>query len=195
MAINIVAISGNLGQDPELRQTRGGTSVLSFSVCVNESRYDKQKKEWTSIPNWVDVTFFGEAAPRYSERLKKGSHVSIQGRLKQDTWEDKNTGKNRSKLGVVAQRIDVMEPRDSQAPSPSYQPAPQPAPAPVQAPQPSPQPAQAPVYYPNAYQAPAPAPAPVQVPAPSPQPAQAQFPEMAPQPAAYVSPYDPDIPF
>lgn len=60
--INTVAISGNLGRDPELRATQTGTQVLRFSVCVNERR--KVGDEWQDVPNWVDVTVFGKRAER-----------------------------------------------------------------------------------------------------------------------------------
>lgn len=104
MSINIVAISGNLGRDPELRATASGTQVCSFSVCVNDRRKNPQSGEWEDVPNWVDVTFFGKRAEGIAQRLSKGSLVFVAGRLHQNTWENKD-GQRRSKLEVIGEDI------------------------------------------------------------------------------------------
>lgn len=103
MSINAVAISGNLGSDPELRATASGTRVCSFSVCVNERRQNKHG-EWEDVSNWVDVAFFGNRAESIERHLSKGSLVFVKGRLHQNRWQDKN-GNNRSKLEVIGEDI------------------------------------------------------------------------------------------
>ncbi len=103
MSINRVEISGNLGRDPELRATASGTSVCSFSVCVNDRRQN-QDGEWVDVPNWVDVTFFGKRAESIEKYLSKGSLVFVAGKLHQNKWQDKN-GNNRSKLEVIGEDI------------------------------------------------------------------------------------------
>ncbi|MCI6274405.1 MAG: single-stranded DNA-binding protein [Coriobacteriaceae bacterium] len=103
MSINTVAISGNLGRDPELRATASGTQVCSFSVCVN-GRRQNQQGEWEDVPNWVDVTFFGKRAESIELYLSKGSLVFVKGKLHQNRWQDKN-GNNRSKLEVIGEDI------------------------------------------------------------------------------------------
>lgn len=103
MSINRVEISGNLGRDPELRATASGTQVCSFSVCVN-SRV-KREGEWQDKPNWVDVIFFGTRAESICKYLSKGSHVTVAGRLNQNSWETKD-GQKRSKLEVIGEDID-----------------------------------------------------------------------------------------
>lgn len=110
MSINSVSISGNLGRDPELRATRSGMQVLSFSMCVN-SRV-KRGDEWEDKANWVDVSMFGQRAESVSRFLSKGSHVTIHGRLSQSTWE--KDGQKRSKLEVIADDIDFSGGRQSQ---------------------------------------------------------------------------------
>lgn len=102
MSINQVAISGNLGRDPELRATQSGMQVCSFSVCVNHRQ--QVNGEWQDIPNWVDVTFFGNRAEAIAKYLSKGSLVFVSGRLHQNKWEDKN-GNKRSKLEVIGDEI------------------------------------------------------------------------------------------
>lgn len=103
MSINRVEITGNLGKDPELKATAGGTSVLLLSVCVN-SRV-KRDGEWADKANWVDVKFFGSRADALHRYLSKGSHVAIAGRLLQETWE--KDGQKRSRLVVVGDDIDM----------------------------------------------------------------------------------------
>lgn len=99
--INTVAISGNLGRDPELRAARSGTQVLRFSVCVNERR--KVGDEWQDVPNWVDVTVFGKRAEALNRYLSKGTHVCVQGRLRQSKWE--KDGQKHSRLEVIADNV------------------------------------------------------------------------------------------
>lgn len=103
MSINSVSISGNLGRQPELRATRAGSQVLSFSVCVNG--LVKRGDSWEDKPNWVDVSLFGQRAESVSRYLAKGSHVTIHGRLNQRTWQT-DDGQTRSKLEVIADDID-----------------------------------------------------------------------------------------
>lgn len=103
MSVNRVTISGNIGRDPELRSTASGTAVLSFSVCVNDRQ--KVNGEWKDKPNWVDCIIFGNRAESVSRYLSKGSHVTVDGRLSQNTWETKE-GQRRSKLEVIVDNID-----------------------------------------------------------------------------------------
>ena len=103
MSINSVAISGNLGRDPELRATRSGMQVLGFSVCVNTRV--KRGDSWEDKPNWVEVSIFGKRAEAVAKYLAKGTHVTLHGRLSQSTWETKD-GQKRSRLEVIADDID-----------------------------------------------------------------------------------------
>lgn len=103
MSINSVAISGNLGRDPELRATRNGMQVLGLSVCVNTRV--KRGDSWEDKPNWVEVSIFGKRAEAVAKYLAKGTHVTLHGRLSQSTWETKD-GQKRSRLEVIADDID-----------------------------------------------------------------------------------------
>lgn len=132
MNINIATISGNLTRDAELRQTASGTSVLSFSVAVNERRPDGNGG-WTDYPNYIDCIVFGKRAESLSRFLGKGTKVAVQGRLHQSSWE--KDGVKRSKVEVVVDQLDLMSQRQSQqqAPQQHQQPAQQaPAQQPVQ---------------------------------------------------------------
>lgn len=116
MSINSVNISGNLGRDHELRATKTGMQVLSFSVCVNARV--KRNGEWTDKANWVDVTLYGNRAESLSRYLAKGTHVTVSGRLDQRTWEAKD-GTKRSKLEVICDEIDFTGGKREQGQEPA----------------------------------------------------------------------------
>lgn len=119
--INRVIVSGNIGRDPELRSTAGGSQILSFSLAVNDRTRDKSTGEWTDRINWVDCVVFGARADPLSRFLSKGAKVAVEGKLRYSSWESKDGGK-RSKLEVVVDEVEFMS-RDGGA---YQQPAPQP---------------------------------------------------------------------
>ena len=109
-SFNKVILLGNLTRDPEMRYTPSGSPVASFGLAVNR-RYrqgDEQKEEVC----FVDISTFGRQAELAGEYLSKGRMVLIEGRLQFRTWEDQN-GQRRSKLDVVAERVNFM-PRTGQ---------------------------------------------------------------------------------
>ena len=85
-ALNLVTISGNLTGNPELRTTKGGTSVCSLSVAVNGREKDRQSGAWSDRPDYFEVSVFGATAENAADWLHRGSHVEISGRLRQDRW-------------------------------------------------------------------------------------------------------------
>ena len=105
MSINLVCITGNLTRDPELRQTQGGTPILSFGVAVNDKRKNQQG-EWVDYPNYVDCVVFGLRAEKLATFMTKGMKVAIEGKLHYQSWE--KDGQKRSKLEVVVDNIDFM---------------------------------------------------------------------------------------
>lgn len=107
-SLNVVSLSGNIGRDPELRSSQAGTSILSFSLAVNERV--KKGDEWTDYTNWVDVVVFGRRADSLGKILAKGMKVALTGKLRYSTWE--RDGQKRSKLEVIADDIDIMQRRD-----------------------------------------------------------------------------------
>lgn len=106
MSINRVNISGNLTRDPELRQTKGGSSVLTMSVAVNDRRKNPQTGEWEDVPNYVDCVMFGARAEAVARYVGKGSKVAIEGKLRYSSWE--RDGQRRSKLEVIVDELEFM---------------------------------------------------------------------------------------
>ena len=108
--INVVVITGNLTQDPELRSTPGGTSVCKLRVAVNSSRKD-QSGEWVDKPNYFDVTVWGAQGENCATYLAKGRPVAVEGRLDWREWEDKDGGK-RQAVQIIAKSVQFLGSRD-----------------------------------------------------------------------------------
>lgn len=114
MSINKVIVSGNIGQEPEMRSTASGMPVLEFSIAVNDRRKNKQSGEWEDYTNWVSCTMFGARAESVSRYLTKGSKVAIEGKLRWSQWE--RDGQKRSKIEVIVDEIEFMSQGSQQAP-------------------------------------------------------------------------------
>ena len=104
---NKVILMGNFTRDPEVRQTASGTSVCRFSIAVNRS-YSGQDGTMRDETCFVDIDAFGRSAENIGKYFTKGKPILIEGRLRQDTWDDKETGKPRSKMMVVMERFEFV---------------------------------------------------------------------------------------
>jgi len=115
--MNHVTVSGNLTRSPELRQTPSGTSILNFSIAVNDRRKNGQTGEWEDVAHFVDCVMFGKRAESLSKIIHKGSRVYVDGRLSQNRWEDKQ-GNKRSKIEIVANDVELPPRGQSQPQAP-----------------------------------------------------------------------------
>ena len=115
MSINSVSISGNLTRDREVRATQSGNVAVSFSVAVNDRKQNAQTGQWEDVPNFVDCVMFGNRADGIKDYLSKGTKVAIHGKLRWSQWQDRETGKNRSKLEVVVDDIEFLSKGQQQA--------------------------------------------------------------------------------
>jgi len=134
-SFNKVILAGNLTRDPELRYTPKGTAVCRFGLAINRnwtSETGEKKEEVT----FVDIDAFGRQAEVVAQYMKKGRPFLVEGRLKLDQWEDKNTHQKQTKLKVVLEGftfIDSARSGDNAGGSPAPLP-PRPAAAPASAP-------------------------------------------------------------
>jgi single-strand DNA-binding protein len=117
-SLNKVFLAGNLTRDPELRYTPGGTAVAQFGLAVNR-KFKNREGQIQEEATFVDVEVWGRQAETASEYLGRGSPVLVEGRLKLDSWESKQTGEKRSKLRVVGERIQFLGSRKEGGKSPS----------------------------------------------------------------------------
>lgn len=103
--INTVVIAGRTTKDPEIKVTTSGTTVLSFSLAVNDTKKNAQG-EWEEIANFFDCVLFGERAERIAQYITKGSKLVVNGRLHQDRWQAQD-GTNRSRVSIIVQDIEL----------------------------------------------------------------------------------------
>ncbi|HEY2343997.1 MAG TPA: single-stranded DNA-binding protein [Chthoniobacteraceae bacterium] len=109
--LNKVMLMGNLTRDPEIKYTPKGTAVTEFGLAVNRV-YTSESGEKKEETTFVDISMWGRQAEIAAEYLKKGRPVYIEGRLKLDSWDDKQTGQKRSKLRVVGETLQFLGSRE-----------------------------------------------------------------------------------
>lgn len=100
--INQVILMGRLTRDPEVRTTGSGKSVTSFSLAVDRGGQDDQA-------DFFDVTAWEKTGELVAQYLSKGRRALVQGRLRQDSWDDKETGKKRTRVEVVAFDVTFLD--------------------------------------------------------------------------------------
>lgn len=105
-----LTIAGHLSQDPELRHTQSGMPVCKCSIAFNRKR-DGQDKA-----TFVPLVLFKESAERFAEWFRKGAAVLVHGSLDLEQWEDRETGKPRSKLSMIVDRFENLTPRQKAEP-------------------------------------------------------------------------------
>jgi single-strand DNA-binding protein len=105
---NRVILAGNLTRDPELKYTSKGTAIARIGMAINrtwKSETGEQKEEVT----FVDVDAWGRQAEVIAQYVRKGKPLLVEGRLKLDQWEDKNTHQKQSKLRVVLESFSFLD--------------------------------------------------------------------------------------
>jgi single-strand DNA-binding protein len=117
--VNVVVITGNLTQDPELRHTGGGTAVCEMRVAVNGRRKNSQTGDYEDKPNYFDVKVWGAQGENCATYLAKGRPVAVEGRLDWREWEAKDGSGKRQKVEIIANSVQFLgtKPKDSDTPS------------------------------------------------------------------------------
>lgn len=132
--VNKVMLLGNVTRDIELKYTPSNMAVCELGLALNDSYKDRAGNKVEKAV-FVDVTLWGKTAEIAAEYLSKGSPVHIEGKLSLDQWDDKESGKKRSKLKVTGERLQLLGSRgkDDQRPknTQSYGEEPQANPDPV----------------------------------------------------------------
>lgn len=110
-SLNKVMVMGNLTRDPEIKHTPKGTAIASLSIAINR-HYTTESGERKEEVTYVDIEAWGKLAENCAEHLSKGKQIFVEGRLKLDTWEDKQTGEKRSRMRVAADTVQFLTPRE-----------------------------------------------------------------------------------
>ena len=109
-SLNKVLLIGNLTRDPDVRVMTNGRPVCNFGLALNRSYKDAEGNRKEEV-TFVDVECFGPRAEAVGRFFTKGRAIFVEGRLKLDQWDDKQTGQKRSKLGVVLENFQFLDSR------------------------------------------------------------------------------------
>lgn len=111
-SFNRIILVGNLTRDPQLKFLPSQMAIVEFGMAVNHKYKTKSGEERQDVM-FIDCSSFGRGAEVINQYCKKGSQLLIEGRLKFDTWEDKQGGGKRSKHVVVVENFQLMGQRPS----------------------------------------------------------------------------------
>ena len=111
MTVNKAILVGNLGQDPELRMTGGGTPVVTLRIATTHRSKDRDGN-WGDQTEWHSVVVFGRRAETVSKFCRKGKQLYVEGRIQTRKWQDRD-GKDRYSTEIVADQVNFLGGRDS----------------------------------------------------------------------------------
>src|ERR1043166_2533725 len=114
---NKVILLGNLTRDPQLKYLPSQTPVVEFGIATNR-KYKTQSGEMKEEVTFIDCSAFGRTAEVINQYCHKGNLLFVEGRLKYDTWEDKQGGGKRSKVNVHVENMQLMPNRDGRGGGP-----------------------------------------------------------------------------
>jgi len=105
--VNKVILLGNLGKDPELKSTPSGMNIATFSLATTERAKDKEGN-WQDRTEWHNIKAFGRTAEVVGQYLKKGRTVYIEGRIHNDSWDDKETGQKKYRTEIIVNDLIMV---------------------------------------------------------------------------------------
>ena len=118
-SINRVILIGRLGKDPEIRSTPNGTTVAKFTLATDERFTDRagEKQERTE---WHNIVAWAKLAEICGQFLRKGKLVYIEGRIRTDSWEDKETKQKRYRTEIIAENMQMLDRKGDEEGGGSY---------------------------------------------------------------------------
>ena len=118
-SVNKVILIGRLGKDPEIRSTPQGTTVAKFTMATDD-RYTDRNGEKQERTEWHNIVAWSKLAEICGQYLKKGKLVYIEGSLRTDSWDDKETGQKRYRTEIVAQNMQMLDRKGDEGGGGSY---------------------------------------------------------------------------
>jgi single-strand DNA-binding protein len=110
-SVNKVTLLGNVGKDPEIRSTAGGTMVATFGLATSDRQKDPQGN-WQDHTEWHNLVAFGRTAEIIRDYVKKGNKLYIEGALRTSNWDDKQSGQKRYKTEIIVNDLSLLSGRD-----------------------------------------------------------------------------------
>ncbi len=114
-SVNKVILLGNVGKDPEIRSTGGGTMVANFTLATSDRQKDAQGN-WQDHTEWHNLVAFSRTAEIIRDYVKKGSKLYIEGKIQTRSWDDKETGAKRYRTEIIVNDLSLLSSRDESMP-------------------------------------------------------------------------------
>jgi len=112
--VNKVTLLGNVGKDPEIRSTPGGTMVANLTLATSERQKDAQGN-WQDKTEWHNLVAFTRTAEIVRDYVKKGTKVFVEGKIQTRSWDDKESGQKRYKTEILVNELILLSGRDDNA--------------------------------------------------------------------------------
>ena len=110
-SVNKVFLLGNVGKDPEVRSTGGGTMVANFSLATSD-RFQDQQGNWQERTEWHNLVAFKRTAEIVRDFVKKGSKLYIEGKIQTRSWDDKETGAKKYRTEIIVNDLSLLSGRE-----------------------------------------------------------------------------------
>ncbi|HUB52131.1 MAG TPA: single-stranded DNA-binding protein [Terracidiphilus sp.] len=110
-SVNKVILLGNVGKDPEIRSTGGGTTVANFTLATSD-RFQDQQGNWQDRTEWHNLVAFKRTAEIVRDYVKKGTKLYIEGKIQTRSWDDKETGAKRYRTEIIVNDLSLLSGRD-----------------------------------------------------------------------------------
>lgn len=104
--LNKVILIGNLGKDPEIRYTEGGTAMLNFSMATSENYFTRDRERRERV-DWHKIVVWGKRAEGLSKCLSKGSRIGLEGRIQTRSWENRD-GNKKYVTEIIATNVILL---------------------------------------------------------------------------------------
>ena len=110
-SVNKVILLGNVGKDPEIRSTPGGTMVANLTLATSD-RYQDQQGNWQDRTEWHNLVAFKRTAEIIRDYVKKGSKLYVEGKIQTRSWDDKESGAKRYKTEILVNDLSLLSARE-----------------------------------------------------------------------------------
>lgn len=118
-SVNKVILLGNVGKDPEIRSTPGGTMVANFTLATSDRQKDASGN-WQDRTEWHNLVAFSRLAEIVRDYVKKGSKLFIEGKIQTRSWDDKESGQKRYRTEIIVNDLSLLSGREEGSSSGGY---------------------------------------------------------------------------